>query len=213
MAGDSFNIDFGNSDIFPGITPPPASSFGASANQPGVWNQLTSVSPLALVELSGAPTAVQIQSSAQVFGGFYSSFSGDLGRLLNDNFFSNPGVPWSISISGLANGEYDFYYYAPAHPFVDSGNFAINGTIVPNLAGSDAGSGTVRGLDWQVLTGVAVTDGTLTTTWIEGGGQFTGLSGIQIVSVVPEPSSLALAISSILVVSYGRRLACGYRQT
>lgn len=183
-----FNIDFGSNNAAP------SPAFGASALQPGVWNQMIGA-PLALVDVSGAATGVVISVPvADSFGGFGGSLAGDLGLLMSDNFFSSPGTPWSMTVSGLANGNYDFYYYAPTHPSVDTGAFTINGISAGNLTGSTTGSRTVEGLDWEKVANVPVTSGTLTTTWINAvPAQFTGLSGIQIVPT-PEPGSLALLV-------------------
>ena len=156
---------------------------------------MTSGAPLALVDVSGAATGVVISVPvAAGFNGFSGSFAGDLGLMINDNFYSNPGSPWSMTVSGLVNGNYDFYYYAPTNTSVDTGAFTINGIPAGNLTGSTSGSGTVEGLDWEKVANVPVTSGTLTTTWINAvPAKFTGLSGIQIVPT-PEPGSLALLV-------------------
>jgi hypothetical protein len=196
-AAMSFNIDFGSVDAAP------ASTFGASAAQPGVWNRMTSGALLPLLDLSGAATSAQIAVSGGNFGGNYTLLGGDLGLLMNDNFYSDPGNSWTMTISGLANGNYDFYYYAPTHPVVDTGAFTINGTAAPNLTGSTSGSGTVQGTDWQKLVGVAVTGGTLTTTWGSGGGRYTGLSGIQIVAAAPVPEPSTFIAGALLALPFG----------
>jgi hypothetical protein len=184
----SFNIDFG----FPnGSTDgPPASVFGASADQPGAWNQMKSGSLLNLVDLSGTATGTQIAVTADAFNGVFApGRTGDLGLLMNDYFYSQ--TSWVMTITGLANGTYDLYYYAPSHLAVDTGAFAVNGLAAPNVTGSSTGSGDVQGLDWQVVTGVTVTDGTLSAISQTGPNLFVGLSGVQIVAI-PEPGSAAL---------------------
>lgn len=197
--GASFNLDFGGWNGFV-ITPPPSSAFGASAGQPGVWNQMTSGGLLNLVDLSGAATSAQISVTAGDFTGFSGDRTGDIGLLLNDNFFSNPGAPWVMTITGLNNGAYDFYYYAPSHQLVDTGAFTVNGLAAPDITGSKTGPGTVQGVDWQVVTGVTVVNGTLSTVWQGGGSQFTGLSGVQLVAT-PEPGTAAvLALGAGILV-------------
>ena len=182
-----FNIDFGSANAAP------SAALGASALQPGVWNRMISGAPLALVDVSGAATGVVISVPVVgVFTGSSSGFAGDLGLLMNDNFFSSPGNPWSMTVSGLDNGNYDFYYYAPPNSLVDTGAFTINGISAGNLTGSSTGSGTVEGLDWEKVTNVPVTSGTLTTTWVNAvPSRYTGLSGIQILPA-PEPGTMAL---------------------
>lgn len=193
-----YNVDFGS---FNGA---PASTFGASASQPGVWNNVTSSGPTALVDTSGAATAAQISVSAGIFGGSsVSPFTGDLDLLLNDNFFTVSSGPWSFVITGLTNGIYSLFYYAPPSTIVSTGSFTVNGVFAPDLTGSNSGSGTVQGVDWQVIHGIPVTTGTMTSTFGSATQSINGLSGMQL--VVPEPSTGLLLASALAGFALRRR--------
>ena len=125
MAGagfaQNFNVDF--SAHFGG----PAATFGAAANQVGTWNVVSSAGPSTLLDLNGNTSAASIAVTASTFDGFGGGHSGDLQALLDDNFFASGGQNWSLTISGLSNGLYNFYYYAPSNGSVDTGPFTVNG--------------------------------------------------------------------------------------
>ncbi len=150
------------------------------------------------MDLSGAATSASITTTFVGSGSFGASDT-DLKRLMGDYLLGGPS--WKITISGLVNG-YDFYYYAPWNANFDTGTFTVNGTSAPNLQ-SSAGGAAVQGIDWQKLSGIAVTDGTLTTTWGGSASFFgSGLSGVQIVAApVPEPSTWVAG--AILALGFG----------
>jgi hypothetical protein len=185
-----FNVDF--SSHFAG----PAATFGAAASQPGTWNVITAAGPTTLLNLNGTSSAASISvtvaavSGFGTFNGFGGSHTGDLQALLDDNFFSTLGAHWSLTISGLSNGLYDFYYYAPSNGSVDTGPFTVNGIAASSIAGDDS-SPLTEGLNWEVMHDVSVTNGTMTVLSTDTGTGPLGLAGLQI-AVVPEPSTVCL---------------------
>lgn len=182
----NLNIDFGDDY---GV---PSSSYGAAAGQTGTWNEILSLGVSNLVDLGGNATSVTLDANADTMSGNFGSPTTDPGRLRADNFYSANGSSWTILLSNLDNGTYSVYYYAPIHPSVVTGSFTVNGSAVSSIDGSDSDSMN-QGTDWQVLTGVAVTDGTLTLASTSS-SSFRGLSGLQLVSSpVPEPFTMGLA--------------------
>jgi hypothetical protein len=193
-SSQNFNVDFGNGF---GI---PSNTFGAAANQPGFWNNISAAATAQpLSDLAGSPTTVTLSLIADNYMGSSGTSAGHTGNLLallDDNFFSTDTDPWSLSISGLSNGTYNFYYYGPGNALVDTGTFTVNGTAASSIPGSTSNTFD-QGVDWQVLSGVQVVNGTLTVipTTTEGAR---GLAGFQIVGV-PEPSVSILAAAGLLI--------------
>ena len=163
----------------------PSSTFGAGANQPGVWNDRSPFpGTTPLVDLAGAATAVTISA---VGSGVDVAFdnagtTGDDQALMDDLSDPSPTATWTFS--GLTPGPYVLYTYAWAPD--DPGY--ISRVIVP--ASIDP-SQTVHGV-WpngyvlgvthalhRVLVGSA---GTLAVTInVAPGGTFATLNGFQLV--------------------------------
>src|SRR5687767_2346740 len=105
----SLNIDFGSEFAAP------SSAYGAAASQPGVWNHIvsTGLTP-GLSLLSGAGSGVSITVTTDTMTGFFPAGGSDTGLLRGDNFFtsSTSGTQWNVTLSSLANGLYDVYYYS-----------------------------------------------------------------------------------------------------
>ena len=203
VAAQNFNVDFGDA------RGTPTSTYGAAAGQVGAWTTIAVTgSAVALKNLDGTASTGQVTLSAQYPGGTATTRTGDQAALLDDNFFSDQPASWSVVISGLANGRYSLYYYAPANSLVDTGAFTANGVAAANLTGSS--SGLTRGVDWQVLSGLMVSDGTLTLSETNYPGEI-GLAGLQLVGVVPEPSAWVMlsfgAVGAGIVVLHRRRHA------
>jgi hypothetical protein len=192
-----FNVDFGAAyTLLP-------SSYGAASGQPGAWNDIVALgATTGLLDAAGTPTGVSITVTGQSFGSAGSGATDDE-KLLGDLVFQFGGA-WSVVFAGLDNGNYDVYYYAPEHP-MPAGEIVINGAAVPSLQGN---IGTLeQGVSWDVLRGVAVTDGLLTLAGSPTPGFFSGLAGVQIAeAVVPIPAALWLLGSSLaLLMGVGRR--------
>lgn len=183
-----FNIDFGD------VRGTPDATYGAAIGQTGSWNTITSAGPTALFELSGSATTASVSCIAEDYGGYYGS-NGINERLVDDNFYTTAPGAWNVSITGLENGTYNVSYYAPNNISVGTGNFTINSTSVSSIPGSYDGA-LIQGVSWDIVHNVAVTDGTMTLTYIGGGGAYNGLAGMQI-SAVPESASYALAFGAM----------------
>jgi hypothetical protein len=174
-AGSGVNIDFGTSKG------EPSAAYGAASGQVGVWNQ-AGLGVTALVSPSGVSTGASATVSANSgTGNVGGSPVNDDERLLNDNFFSSGGAPWSVALSGLADGTYRVFLYAPSHTSVPSGTMSVGGTPVAELPGSATAS-LVEGTSWAKVT-VEVSGGALS---ISGAGVgFSGLAGLQLVPLEP----------------------------
>jgi len=164
-------------------------TYAAAAPAPGVWNSITSAgTTTGLVNSSGAPIPINLTITAGLPSGFIGNIPNDNATLLGDNLLSPSSQNWGFSVAGLSNGNYDIYYYEPAHGGVGTGLFDVNGVAATPLSSSDIEL--VQGETWDVVS-VTVDDGTLTLTSTPTPGiAFTGLAGIQIVAV-PEPGPLA----------------------
>ena len=169
----------------------PADSYPAAAGQMGVWNLVGDIGSQTLFGLNGATTGVSLSLAADdPFGYDGAARDGDIRALLNDNFFSNEGDPWSVTISGLANGTYDFYYYAPSNSAVDTGPFSVNGMAALNVPGDNSVEPLIEGFNWEVLHNVIVSNGAIEVISTDSTG-YRGLAGIQLLAV-PEPKPIFL---------------------
>ena len=193
-AASDLNIDF--SDVDGG----PSSGFGGAAGQAGTWNVIAAGSQQSLVNLAGLTTSAQITVTASSFEGVNSdpAHSGDLAALLDDNFYSNPNTSWSFTITGLTDGYYDIYYYAPSNAGVDTGNFTLNGNAISSITGDD-GNGFTEGVDWEVYSYLDITAGSLTAVSASV-DDFQGLAGLQIVEV-PECSAQGMTLLGLIGVA------------
>ena len=162
------NIDFGAAD------PDVPSSYAGAANQSGTWNKISSNSTNNLVEINNVSTSISLEVTAWTLGG--SSGSG--ANLTADNFYSKNGDSWKVEITGFSNGIYDIYYYAPAHYQVSTGSFYINSALQNSISGS-GNNELSQGTDWGMLSGVTVSNSTLTLESNSTSG-YRGLAGLQI---------------------------------
>ena len=201
LLASGLNIDFG------WYVDPPSNTFGGAAGQPGTWNWITSVGiiPASLVDLSGTTTTISLNVAADSpSGGDVRSVTTDIGALRDSNFFSLPGDTWSFILSNLSNGTYSLYYYSAMHPSIGTGSFTVNGVSAPAI-GPDPAPTLEEGIDWEVVSGIAVTDGTLTATSTDTSSMF-GLAGMQLVEQdTPEPCTLLLGLATFGIVWRRRR--------
>lgn len=187
-AAQNLNVDLGTG------AGAPSSSYGAAAAQPGVWNSFGTGS-FPLVGLGGGATGVTLLASADGVGtgGFGG---GDSQALLGDNLFDcvDPDA-WSFGFTGLANGIYALYVYAPSNGVVDTGTVTANGVLLTSMPGSEA-STLIEGTSWKrayvrVSAGVLDVGGAGT-----GASNCAGVSGVQLVgpiAVLP-PATVALNV-------------------
>lgn len=201
-----FNIDVDQ----PGLNPPlgmgaPSSAFGAAAGQPGFWNTLSGVSygPLALQDLAGNSTGVQVSVSAS-----YSVLSdlaynnpantGDYALLLNDaeqvGSLSTGGT-LTFTFTGIANGTYSIYTYACMSQGLTSlAEVSVPGSTTFNpqiVTGPMTGNAFALGITHSIHT-IAVTGNTfqvVVNAPVVAANQGTYVNGFQI---VPAPGGLAV---------------------
>ena len=207
----SLNIDFAVGGTF---SAPPASTYGAAAGQPGVWNNIIGPTPpVPLANLAGGASGatVQVNAFANNFQNPFSVVGGDA-ELLSDYFYTVDGVPFSVNFTGLQNGPYAVFLYAPNASNVPIGAGSING--VPwafTPGGLLQVPGLVPGLHYTVVDNVFVTNGTMSIL-SNGGSQIVnyGLSGVQLqlvptVTPMPEPTTMLL-VGTGLAFAIRRRL-------
>ena len=162
------NIDFGAE------RPDVPSGYAGAANQSGTWNKISSNSTNNLVDINNVSTSISLEVTAQRLTGQ----TGSGANLTTDNFYSNNGVSWKVEITGFSNGIYDIYYYAPAHSSVSTGSFYINSALQNSISGS-SNNQLSQGTDWDILSGVKVSNSTLTLESFST-SSYRGLAGLQI---------------------------------
>ena len=159
--------------------------------------------------VTGLTSGVSLYDSANQSTGITLSTTGGLGegtsaagsafssssyyKLAWDNVLVIASTPLTVTLSGVAAGNYDLYLYAI--PPIDGedrvGNYSANGksvTIGPNNSASTFGAGTNYGILQNVVVG---SDHLLTLSVVATGGGETDFNGFQLQSV-PEPSSFVL---------------------
>ena len=167
----NLNVDFGSAHGTPSNT------FGAASGQVGTWNTLGLGTTSGLLDITGAATTVAVTVTSQTdTGSSGGSCGGDLGALLDDNFYTS-GATWSVDLSGLTNGNYSVYLYGPNHTGVETGNMVVNGVAVASISGD--GCSFIAGTTHTAIQ-VSVTNGTLSIAGTNI-ASFAGLGGLQLI--------------------------------
>ncbi len=103
----SFNIDLGTSGTAP------SASFPGAANQPGVWNNITSATPTTTQLIRGDGSSSSVTFTRTPGGTFATNanaaLTGEYSNLLSD---TQAASSLSYTFSGLTNGYYLVYVYA-----------------------------------------------------------------------------------------------------
>lgn len=194
LEASSLNIHFG-------LLGMPSSTYGAAADQPGVWNDISSLGVTnGLLDLGGKDTGISLNLIADSIMGAFGGM-GDAGALRGYNFFSGGGHPWSVTLTGLSDGTYNVYYYSPTNVIVHTGSFSVNNVFAPNIQGNST-STLNQGSDWAVVTNVLVGSGTLSLTSLDT-ANLRGLAGIQVVQT-PEPAMPLLVGTALLAMHFHR---------
>jgi hypothetical protein len=211
----SDNIDFGT--ITGGNLP---NTYGARAGQIGDWNQIPGINGIyVLSDLSGTTTGATLTlggtEGSESGGGTEPSWPQEDKGLFGDAFQANINHPnpafrsglWSISISGLSDGDYDIWVYASARDdFIATGPYSINGAAQPELLG---GGNSLLGRDFWVaetvvVGGLLVLDQTAMSSRVSFGTNWAGVAGLQIVAI-PIPAALPLFAAGIGLLGFIRR--------
>jgi hypothetical protein len=197
----SYNFDFSDK------LGAPSSSF-AAAGVAGIWNVTSQVSTTAtgFTDVTGANGGVSVSITAGFLDGFLGTSITDVRALLHDNFYTESGS-WALQVSGLLDGVYDAYLYAPANDLVGLGQGAANGAAFSSISGGDT---LVEGVSYTVLTGITVTGGLFnaSATSIGTGADYAGLAGLQLVGAVadvPVPAAGLLMLTGLGALGIARR--------
>ena len=138
-SGQSFNVDI---DVTTGAgASVPTQAFGGAAGTPGRWNSVppTGAGPFRLLLLNGSISTVTVTRTgmAASFASNNAATTGEFERLLDDiqnignpNPANNQGS--TLTIDGLAPGDYELYTYAIAP---DSSVLRSIVTVTPSLDG------------------------------------------------------------------------------
>ena len=187
--GQSINIDCGANSTFP----IPSDTYGAAAAQAGSWNAISSsASGAALVAIDGAPTGVTA-SVAGAFGNFEfnnASTSGDDQNLLDDIIdVGSAGSVVTLTLAGLADGDYSIYTYAwtPDNPTGFSTNISIAGATGGTQTISGPFSGTHVQGDTYALHTLSISGGGSVIITAATNSGFGSINGVQIVSAPVGP--------------------------
>jgi hypothetical protein len=184
----TFNVDFGSVAFGAGT---PMATYGAASGQVGVWNNVDSdflgslyVTP-ALQTTGGATSSVVLEFDALGSAGLLPyeadepNTFGDDQALFDDCYYN--GAPSSLTIRGLAPGNYRLYTYAMAP---DSNVFQtgvdVTGSLDPLQAvGGDFSAGFALGVTHAEhrVTVAAGTDVVIMFTVVN---QFDSINGLQI---------------------------------
>lgn len=156
------------------------------------------------------PLLQSLRSASCVFANlpreldFACEFDNDAAFLANDFFEVFFGGGYSVLLTGLTNGPYDVYLYAPNGSLRFTGAGNVNDVPFTN-AGGFVLSDPLSQPRFTLAAGVAVTDGTMLVT---GFGGEVGLSGMQIVdrslidpsTTVPEAGTMLLVSGALAIV-------------
>ncbi len=135
----SFNIDLNvGSGAGAGA---PTSAFGGAAAQPGVWNSVTSASPLAvgLLDLNGNLSAATLSRASNGFFANkpHSLTSGDTERLLDDVQVAQGNETLTYTFNNLAAGTYLLYTYGGEVSYGAATRVTVTGSMGVDIQSVD----------------------------------------------------------------------------
>jgi len=207
------NVDFG-----PGAADYIMTGAGLIGSAGDTWNvtgQYSSSGTFALVDSANSSAGVTMTTSGGLFEGtatapgFTIATDSPYYNLVYDNIVITTGSPFSATLSNLAAGTYNLYFYAvpPGDGQDRVGTYSANGLSTSIGANNNATSMT-NGVNYGVLQNVTVgSDHLLTISVVATGGGETDFNGFQLQSV-PEPSSLILlgvGLCSLLAYAWRKR--------
>jgi hypothetical protein len=175
-----------------------------------------------LNDSTGAPTAITGSYSAPIFlqlGGSDSTpnqqlYAGSIG----EGYDGDSATPASISLAGITYSSYDLIVYVQATRSGSNLSFSLNGgtpTAGINVNSGDSSATPVdfvEGSNYVEFDGLSGSTVSLTFTNHDANGDLNsetnaGVSGFQIVSPVPEPTSLGMLGIGALLLVRRRRIA------
>ena len=178
-----------------------------------VWNSSDETAGMALVDSAGNATGVTMTMDAEwpagkAVAGFERYQNTPQADLMIDGVFGIDATPVTVTLTGVAAGEYDLYAYSgsnngdPPRVTLVTAN-GVSKTIGPNSA---VGTLTlVQGADWEVLGVTVGGDQTLSIVGSVVSGGASNLTGFQL-SQIPEPSTLILGLlGAVSLVAYAWR--------
>jgi hypothetical protein len=194
----NFNVDIDTNappELGGGV---PSSSFGAAANQPGVWHSLGTNSNAAwLFDLNGIVRPVSVTTATPsgnlIGGGFRNETNtGNYAKLLNDAAHID-GVWRCWTFNGLMNGTYSVVCYAVQYSSQFSrAEVHVSNSLVPNpqiVQGVMPGNQLILGVTHSAHTAL-VTDGSLEIKVFKGlAPDYPMVNGFQL-TLVPEPTTV-----------------------
>ncbi|MGE3180882.1 MAG: hypothetical protein AB7N71_04570 [Phycisphaerae bacterium] len=212
-AAQSFNIDIDttgtNGNLGNGV---PSAAFGAAANQPGFWTSfLTTSDAIPLRDLgTNAPTGATVQVTASSTTVSVLSFnnannSGDFALLFNDGSqigTTTQGGTRTYSFNGLMNGMYEVYTYT-GRPQPVEGQLQVD--VIGSNEGALLASGLMTGNTFtegvsHLIHTVDVMNGSINIRMTDIAGAPAGYVGGFQLTLIPEPASLTLLLSSLALL-------------
>lgn len=200
----AFNIDAGGN-----FAEPPASGYGAAAQQLGYWNGITTFGPVR--DLFGSLTSVLFGTAEDgVFLTNIAGASADDQRLMGSMVGVQPADPAAVFIN-LEPGLYNVYVYCWAGNLLGPKDVTIRaftdaGQVVGGVSYGDAWpGGHVLGETYDLLRVEVVPGGNqYLSIFIQAPGDFNVINGIQLV-LVPAPGWAMITPLAALVVHRRRR--------
>ena len=180
-SGQSLNIDIEDELSAYGS---PLDGYAGAAGQAGTWNPMDKLTGVALYDLAGALTPVEVDLAPLGFWDADTSqgATGDAGALINDAVSFAPLVD-TVVFRGLVPGEYEVYSYVASSMVDHAGqNVTVDG-VTRFVAGTWTGSH-VEGSDYTRHAAMVTGDGRLEVDFqIADFSDYGTFNGFQLVRV------------------------------
>lgn len=185
-----FNVDFGTD------TGTPAPTY-AAAGSAGAWNSIV-LGTKQLATVTGVASPATVTLTTDEVTGLGPVGPPDAAALMGDFGVDCNTDVWSVSFSGLPNGWYRVFLYAPQAPGASTGVMDVpQGEILADLPG-DVGPALLPGVSY-VRTTAMILNGNLDVTG-QGDGTFAcaAIAGVQLErQLLPAPPPVALPALSL----------------